>query len=86
LQGAPGVAEAAVCAVADDDLGERVCACVVLQDDGEAPALDTLRAYLEQQGLARFKLPERLELFAALPRNPLGKVVRDTLRAEVEAR
>jgi acyl-CoA synthetase (AMP-forming)/AMP-acid ligase II len=50
LQGAPGVAEAAVCAVADDDLGERVCACVVLQDDGEAPALDTLRAYLEQAG------------------------------------
>jgi acyl-CoA synthetase (AMP-forming)/AMP-acid ligase II len=86
LQGAPGVAEAAVCAVADDDLGERVCACVVPHDDGEAPSLDTLRAYLEQQGLARFKLPERLELFAALPRNPLGKVVRDTLRAEVEAR
>lgn len=86
LEGMPGVAEAAVCAYADDDLGERVCACIVIVPDAEAPDLEAVRAFLADRGLARFKLPERLELFAALPRNPLGKVVRDALRREVEAR
>ncbi len=86
LEGMPGLAEAAVCAYADDDLGERVCACVVTLEDSAPPALEDVRSFLTDKGLARFKLPERLEVFAALPRNPLGKVVRDTLRTDVEAR
>ncbi|MFK7830055.1 MAG: class I adenylate-forming enzyme family protein [Congregibacter sp.] len=85
LEGMPGLAEVAVCAYADEDLGERVCACVVPLEDTEAPALDALRDFLAEKGLARFKLPERLEVLSALPRNPLGKVVRDELRAKVEA-
>ncbi|EED31853.1 putative peroxisomal-coenzyme A synthetase [gamma proteobacterium NOR5-3] len=86
LEGVPGLAEAAVCAYADADLGERVCACVVPLEGGEAPTLEALTGYLTEKGLARFKLPERLEIFAALPRNPLGKVVRGELRKQVEAR
>jgi acyl-CoA synthetase (AMP-forming)/AMP-acid ligase II len=86
LEGMPGVAEAAVCSFADDDLGERVCACIVTVADAEAPDLEAVRRYLTERGLARFKLPERLEHFESLPRNPLGKVVRDVLRREVEAR
>jgi acyl-CoA synthetase (AMP-forming)/AMP-acid ligase II len=86
LEGMPGVAEAAVCAYADDDLGERVCACIVAADDAKAPELEAVRQYLADRGLARFKLPERLERFEALPRNPLGKVVRDDLRRAVEQR
>ena len=86
LEGVPGLAEAAVCAVADDDLGERVCACVVLLEGHPAPSLESLREHLAAQGVARFKLPERLELFDALPRNPLGKVLRNALREAVEAR
>ncbi|GAB5415653.1 MAG: class I adenylate-forming enzyme family protein [Congregibacter sp.] len=85
LEGAPGVAEASVCAYADDDLGERVCACIV-PVEGASPELEDLRSFLTEKGLARFKLPERLEVFEALPRNPLGKVVRGELRAQVEAR
>lgn len=86
LEGMPGLAEVAVCAYADDDLGERVCACVVPLEDAEAPSLEALREFLTAKGLARFKLPERLEVFTALPRNPLAKVVRGDLRAQVEAR
>ncbi|WOJ92331.1 class I adenylate-forming enzyme family protein [Congregibacter variabilis] len=86
LEGIPGLAEAAVCAYADPDLGERVCACVVPLADTNAPTLETLRGHLAEKGLARFKLPERLEIFAALPRNPLGKVVRGELRKQLEAR
>lgn len=85
LEGAPGVAEASVCAYADDDLGERVCACIVPQEEGN-PTLEDLRRYLSEKGLARFKMPERLEVFEALPRNPLGKVVRGELRTQVETR
>jgi non-ribosomal peptide synthetase component E (peptide arylation enzyme) len=86
LEGMAGFGEAAVCAYADDDLGERVCACVVPLPDAESPTLEQLRDYLLAKGLARFKVPDRLEIFTALPRNPLGKVLRDTLREQVEAR
>lgn len=86
LEGMPGLAEAAVCAYADDDLGERVCACVVVLDGHELPTLEALRDHLTDKGLARFKLPERLEYFPNLPRNPLGKVLRNELRQQVESR
>lgn len=86
LEGGPAIAEAAVCAYADDDLGERICACVVTVEEAEPPTLEAIRDYLAGRGIARFKLPERLELFDALPRNPLGKVVRGELRANIERR
>ncbi|MDP5055155.1 MAG: fatty acid--CoA ligase family protein, partial [Congregibacter sp.] len=86
LEGMHGLAEAAVCAYADADLGERVCACVVPLPGNQAPTLDALREHLTQKGLARFKLPERLEVFTALPRNPLGKVLRTELGKQVETR
>lgn len=83
LEGYPAVAEAAVCAYPDDDLGERVCACVVAVAGGEPPTLDSLNEYLLQQGLAKFKLPERLLILQQLPRNPLGKVQRHELQQKV---
>lgn len=86
LEGFEGLAEAAVCAYADADLGEKICACVVPMEGAATPALDALRDYLTDRGVARFKLPERLEVLDALPRNPLGKVVRGALREQVEAR
>ena len=42
--------------------------------------LDDIRAHLMKSDIAAYKLPERLELAAALPRNPLGKVLRRQLR------
>ena len=86
LESIPGLVEAAVCPVSDADLGERVCACIVPVEGEPAPTLEALREQLAAKGLTRFKLPERLEVFAALPRNPLGKVVRGALRSDVEAR
>lgn len=80
LEGFPGLAEAAVCAYPDDMLGEKICACVVPLPDGEAPSLEEICAYLSQRGIARFKLPERIEIMAALPRNPMNKVVRSSLQ------
>lgn len=86
FEGALGLVEAAVCAYADEDLGERVCACVVPLQAEETPTLEALREHLRSKGVAKFKLPERLEVFDELPRNPLGKVMRNVLREQVEAR
>ena len=77
----PKVREAAVIGWPDDALGERVCAVVVPRDDGDAPALDELVRHLrEVEQVAAYKLPERLVLLDALPRNPVGKVLKRALR------
>ncbi len=83
LEGLPGTVEAAVCAYPDDNLGERICACVVPSSSSDAPTLAQVVNYLQSKGIAKIKLPERLELFDALPRNPLGKVQRFMLQEKV---
>ena len=80
----PDVAEGAVCAYADDVLGERVCVCVVPADAGAPPTLGAICDFLSERGLARFKLPERVHYLKALPRNPMGKVVRADLQASLQ--
>lgn len=79
LEGFPGLAEVAVCAYPDEILGEKICACVVPEQGREAPQLQALCDYLLEHGIAKFKLPERVEIIDALPRNPLGKVLRHAL-------
>jgi acyl-CoA synthetase (AMP-forming)/AMP-acid ligase II len=83
LAGWPAVREAAVVGVPDDILGERMCVAVVPVD--VAPTLDDAKAWLKQSGLAVFKLPERLVVLEALPRNAMNKVVRSQLRQAVVA-
>ena len=86
LEEHPQVGEAAVCAYADERLGEKICACLVPAAGAAAPTVAALQEHLLARGFARFKLPERVELFEQLPRNPLGKVQRFTLVDEVAAR
>lgn len=86
LEQHPQVVEAAVCAYPDERLGEKICACLVPRPQENPPDLESLQAYLLDQGFAKFKLPERVELFEQLPRNPLGKVQRFVLQDIVTAR
>ena len=86
LEGLPSALESAVCSYSDDRLGEKICACIVAASDAEAPDLTTIINYLSDKGLAKFKLPERLELLDALPRNPIGKVQRFVLQDIVSKR
>lgn len=83
LEGYPCLTEAAVAPYPDDKLGEKICACIVPAPDTPAPSLEAICDYLSQRGIAKFKLPERLLVIDALPRNPVGKVVRDTLRQAI---
>src|SRR5581483_9855602 len=80
----PSVHLTAVVAMPDAVLGERACACIVLRG-GASLTLPELVAFLEQRGIARFKLPERLELLDALPLTSVGKVSKAVLRERVAA-
>ena len=84
LAGHPRVSAVAVTGYEDPVLGERIGVAVVPQP-GQAVSLDDLTDYLRQQGLAIFKLPERLIEVDALPMNATGKVLRAELRKQFEA-
>jgi len=68
----PAISAVAIIPVPDYRLGERACAVVV--PAGEPPTLNDLTAFLDAQGLAKFKFPEQLVLVDELPTNPGGKV------------
>ncbi|MQS14912.1 AMP-binding protein [Streptomyces kaniharaensis] len=76
----PAVAEAAVVAHTDPDLGERTCAVVVPASDQPPPALLELREHLAGGGTGEAFLPTRLELVSALPRDEHGAVRHEGLR------
>ena len=67
-------AESTEACVPDEVLGERACAVVVPRPEA-AVTLEEIVAYLREEGIATFKLPERLEIRDELPRNPLGKIL-----------
>lgn len=76
----PAVKEVAIIGYPDHTLGERVCAVVVLKEEATM-ALAGLVEYLrDEKKVASFKLPERLLVVTALPRNPVGKVLKRELR------
>jgi malonyl-CoA/methylmalonyl-CoA synthetase len=76
----PGVLESAVVGVPHPDLGEVPVAILVPQA-GDVPDMQAISAAAER-ALARFKRPRRLILVDALPRNTMGKVQKNALRAE----
>ncbi len=78
----PAVVNVACVAVPDERLGERMCACVVLRADAQL-TLDELCSFLLDLGVAKFKLPERLELFDELPLSNVGKVSKKALIASL---
>ncbi|GAB3193105.1 malonate--CoA ligase [Hydrogenophaga aquatica] len=78
----PGVAESAVVGVPHPDFGE-VGVAVIVPRAGAAVAADDILSTLKGQ-LANFKVPKRCVVVADLPRNTMGKVQKNLLRAQYQ--
>jgi acyl-CoA synthetase (AMP-forming)/AMP-acid ligase II len=76
----PDVLDVAAIGVPDPRTGERVCAVVVTRPGAEID-LAAIVEHCSALGLPRHKIPERVEVLEALPRNTLGKVLKKELQA-----
>jgi len=76
-----------VCLVAmpDEIFGEKACAFVILKA-GQEWSLKDLGEFLMSKKIAKFKLPERLEVVDEFPISPVGKILRRELRQRIEAK
>lgn len=79
----PKVREAAIVGYPDDTLGEKVCAVIAPQTGGTLTLEDVVAFLRTEKKVASYKLPERLLVVDALPRNPVGKVLKRDLREAV---
>ena len=82
LRDHPAIAECSVVGVADEEWGERVGAALVLRE-GNTLELEELREWGKQR-LAAHKVPSRLLLLDALPRNAMGKVTKPAIKSLFE--
>jgi 2,3-dihydroxybenzoate-AMP ligase len=81
----PAVQNVACVAMPDADMGERMCACVILKA-GKSLTLQELVAYLQTKEIAKYKLPERLEVMSDFPLSKFGKVAKNVLVEMVAAK
>ena len=82
LRAHPQIVDVACVPVPDDDLGERMCACLSQSAGSAELTLPEIQEFLEQErGLERAKLPEHLLVLPELPLAPTGKVCRHTVTA-----
>jgi len=79
LRAHPDVRDCAVVGIPDDDLGERVCAAVVLRPGSDLDG-ESLRAWARQR-IAPYKVPRSALIVTDLPRNVMGKVTKPAVRA-----
>jgi malonyl-CoA/methylmalonyl-CoA synthetase len=78
LERHPGVSEAAVFGMPHTDLGEQVCAVVVPAGTESLSEEGLIR--FAKDSLASYKCPRAVHILDTLPRNPMGKVVKEELK------
>jgi acyl-CoA synthetase (AMP-forming)/AMP-acid ligase II len=82
LTGHPGIAEVAIVGIPHARTGEQAVAVIVARD-GAAPDAASLEDYLAGHGVAKFKYPEAVALWEALPKNDAGKILKHAIRARL---
>ncbi|MCH8056554.1 MAG: AMP-binding protein [Proteobacteria bacterium] len=83
LLGHPGVSSVQIVGVADQNLGEVACACVVLRE-GHQVSAEEIIGYCRGK-LASFKLPKHVLFMTEYPMTPSGKVQKFKLKDQAEA-
>jgi acyl-CoA synthetase (AMP-forming)/AMP-acid ligase II len=83
LSGHPEIGEVSIVGVPDARTGERTCA-VIVPKQIPGPTVESLRVFLQKEGLATFKFPEKVVLWDALPKNDAGKVLKHQIRASLK--
>jgi 2,3-dihydroxybenzoate-AMP ligase len=81
----PAVQNIACVPMPDPQLGEKMCACVIPKR-GRSLTLAELIEFLKDKEIARFKLPERLEILPDFPVSTFGKVSKKALVEMVTAK
>ncbi|HWE73230.1 MAG TPA: AMP-binding protein [Stellaceae bacterium] len=81
----PSVQNVACIAVPDPDMGERMCACVILHA-GKTLTLKELTDFLQTKEIAKYKLPERLEAMDDFPLSKFGKVAKNVMVEMISAK
>lgn len=81
----PAIENAVVVGMPDPVFGEKACVFAILKPD-QSLTLPELTDYLLRLEIAKFKLPERLEVVDSFPISPAGKVLRRELREQIAAK
>lgn len=78
----PAVVEVAVVAMPDPEMQEKGCAYVKTKD-GKEFTFEEMVSYLESEGIAKQKFPERLENVEEFPMTSSGKIRKTELREDI---
>ncbi|MCY4396613.1 MAG: class I adenylate-forming enzyme family protein [Rhodospirillaceae bacterium] len=82
LQAHPAIVLAAVVPMPDDVLGERMCLFVTLAP-GARLTFEETTGWLEENGIAKMRWPERLEIVGEMPLTPTRKIRKGELAKRV---
>ena len=73
----PDIIDAAVVGIPEEEFGEQVMAVIETETDLTVAAVQEFC----KEELASYKIPAKIEFVRELPRNPMGKVLKNDLRA-----
>jgi non-ribosomal peptide synthetase component E (peptide arylation enzyme) len=79
----PDVADVRVVAMPDPFYGEKACAYLIMHAKRPAPNLAELGEFMQAMGIAKYKIPERIETIEAFPLTKVGKADKAEMRAMI---
>ncbi|MFD3609240.1 (2,3-dihydroxybenzoyl)adenylate synthase [Streptomyces atroolivaceus] len=82
ILGHPSVHDVSVVGVADEYLGERTLAYVVLREGAEPLKALAVKRLVRERGVAAYKIPDLVEFVEAFPQTGIGKVSKKGLRSD----
>ncbi|MFD3514607.1 (2,3-dihydroxybenzoyl)adenylate synthase [Streptomyces sp. NPDC058657] len=81
ILGHPAVHDCSLVAVPDEYLGERTLAYVILRAGAEPLKSVAVKKFVREQGLAAYKVPDRVEFVTAFPQTGIGKISKKDQRS-----